>query len=39
MNEIPLNEENNKNKINYELSDKISLEKLSLMTSGSNKLL
>ena len=37
MNEIPLNEENNKNKINYKLSDKISLEKLSLMTPGSNK--
>ena len=37
MNEIPLNEENNKNKINYKLSDKISLEILSLMTPGSNK--
>ena len=37
MNEIPLNEENNRNKINYKLSDKISLEKLSLMTPGSNK--
>ena len=37
MNEIPLNEENNKNKINYKLSDKISLEKLSLITPGSNK--